>query len=111
MIVQSSVAAVKVLNHDRNKKIAPRVRAMPVCGTQGGHGMAVMTYGARVRMLRERVGLTQEQLSEALGVTRGMIANVECGNRRFGREAEKVLVDLGGCNREFIADAPLKAAP
>lgn len=71
--------------------------------------MAVHTYGARVRMLRERARLTQHQIAEAVGLTRGMVAMVESGRTRFGRSAESAFVGLVGCSREFIADAPLKA--
>lgn len=70
----------------------------------------VETYGQRVRAIRSRLGMTQKQLGEALGRTRGMVASVEIGAVRFGRDTERKLAQLAIVPRDYLTDAPLKAA-
>lgn len=55
--------------------------------------------------------MTQKQLGEALGRTRGMVASVEIGAVRFGRDTERKLAQLAIVPRDYLTDAPLKAAP
>lgn len=43
------------------------------------------SLGARIRLIREAIGMTQEELSRKLpkGVTRASLANIETGRQRF----------------------------
>lgn len=47
-----------------------------------------MTVGERIRALREAKGLTQQILGERVGVSRGMIAQIE-------RDTKQVTIPLG----------------
>ncbi len=42
-----------------------------------------VALGARVRLLRETLGLTQDDLAVRVGLTRASIANIEIGRQRF----------------------------
>jgi len=59
-----------------------------------------MKFKQKLRLMRERVGVSQEKLAEAVGVTRGSIANYEGGvsypkNREvYTRLAEYFDVDI-----------------
>jgi transcriptional regulator with XRE-family HTH domain len=72
--------------------------------------MAAETYGQRVRMLRDRLKMSQREVADIIGCTRSMVASVEGERWRFGRSVEPKFVRLAGVGREFIADAPLKSA-
>jgi len=39
--------------------------------------------GARIRMIREAIGMTQEELAKRVGYVRPSIANVETGKQRL----------------------------
>lgn len=39
--------------------------------------------GARVRLIRETLGLSQDDLSKRVGLNRASIANIEIGRQRF----------------------------
>lgn len=52
--------------------------------------------GARVRMIRETLGLQQEELAKRTGLTRGSIANIETGRQRLLLQTvEKLARGLG----------------
>lgn len=111
MRMQVTLAVVKNKSAWSRKIACPSKTRRGTVWSTRRPSMAVQTYGARVKMLRERAKLTQDDLAKAVGLSRGMVAMVEGGRARFGREAESSFVGLVGCSREFIADAPLKAAP
>ena len=41
-----------------------------------------LLFGARVRQLREVLGMTQDDLRRKIGLTRASIANIEAGKQR-----------------------------
>jgi transcriptional regulator with XRE-family HTH domain len=42
-----------------------------------------IAVGARVRLIRETLGMQQEELAKRVGVTRSSIANIEIGRQRM----------------------------
>jgi transcriptional regulator with XRE-family HTH domain len=52
---------------------------------------APTTIADEFKALRPRLGLTQQHLGEALGVTRNHVARIECGIRNPGRPLELLL--------------------
>lgn len=60
-------------------------------------------FGKRLKFLRERKGLTQEQLAEAIGRTHSTVAKMEQGLHapRF-LLFEKIIVVLGAHPKEFF---------
>lgn len=42
-----------------------------------------IALGARVRLIRETLGLSQDDLSKRVGLKRASIANIEVGRQRF----------------------------
>ena len=53
--------------------------ASPIAGAQSK--IAIPESGKRIKALRKKHGLTQEQLAEQLGVAANTIARIETGNR------------------------------
>lgn len=63
--------------------------------------------GLRVAQARQRAGLTQVELSQAIGVNRSVLAKMESGNRRLtALELSQVAEALGERVEWFIEDAP-----
>lgn len=62
------------------------------------------TIGKRVRLRRERLGLTQEQLADHVGLTRTSISNIEQGR-------QKILVHMLYNLAEALAVAPEALLP
>lgn len=53
-------------------------------------------FGKRVRSLRERTGLSQEQLAEKAGIHRTYLGGVERGERNLGlKNVFRIAVALG----------------
>ena len=64
----------------------------------------VSRVGRRVRLLRERRGLTQEELAERSGVSRSLIANLETGaNRGLQIENAIKIADALGVSLDLLA--------
>lgn len=42
-----------------------------------------VAFGARVRLMRETLGLQQEELAKRVGLKRASIANIELGRQRL----------------------------
>ena len=49
-------------------------------GIENQAAVAITNLGPNIREAREKMGLTQQELCESLGVTRGQVANIELGN-------------------------------
>lgn len=86
---------------------------MPFAGTITD----VNTLGERVRIARERRGLTQQELATRAGCSQGAIGNVETGERQSLRNLVKVaralrvstdwLYDRHGPEPDWESDAPV----
>ncbi|MBS6510397.1 MAG: helix-turn-helix transcriptional regulator [Clostridiales bacterium] len=50
-----------------------------------------MEIGKRIAVLREKAGLSQRQLAEALGVTQGMIGQIERGTKGVSLQLGKAM--------------------
>ena len=61
-------------------------------------------YPRFYKLLRERAGLTQEELAEALKISRSKMNKVESGLSRLDPDEEARLLELSGCNREESAE-------
>lgn len=63
--------------------------------------------GLRVAQARQRAGLTQAELSQAIGVNRSVLAKMESGSRRLtALELSQVAEALGERIEWFVEDAP-----
>lgn len=90
------------------------------CGTAGRRGpgkerpAAWSAYGKLVRLVRERAGLTQQALADAIGYSMEQVASVEQGRRPakavFTEVAERVL-DAGGALRVLQPDVDRAKLP
>lgn len=70
-----------------------------------GEGLA---EGNLIRSLRERVGLTQEELAQALGITVGTVSRWEKGRFRPSRLARTLILSFA---RSHNVALDLKPAP
>ncbi|MGA5342204.1 helix-turn-helix domain-containing protein [Streptomyces griseoincarnatus] len=90
------------------------------CGTAGRcrpdqeRPAAWSAYGKLVRLFRERAGLTQQALADAIGYSMEQVASVEQGRRPakavFTEAAERVL-DAGGALRVLQPDVDRAKLP
>jgi len=69
-----------------------------------------MTVGERVRTLREAQGLTQQALSDEVGVSRVMIAQIERGAKAPSLPLALELARALGCTLEELAGMAEKYA-
>jgi transcriptional regulator with XRE-family HTH domain len=70
-----------------------------------------MTYGERLRQLRERSGQTQEQLAEQSGVPLWTLRGYEQGRREPGWKAALALAAALGVKAEAFADCTSATPP
>ena len=64
--------------------------------------MEAENYGALVKNLRIKNGLTQNQVAEALGVTPGYISNVENNRTAMSLRMLIYYAKLTGCSLDFL---------
>ena len=60
--------------------------------------MVIKTLGNRIRLVREKAKLSQEELAEKLGVTQTTITRYENGHRLPCADFLESLVKLSGCD-------------
>lgn len=60
--------------------ISARVQCLPMAGVAAAEAI-YRAFGTRVRAHRERLELTQLELSQRIGLTRGSVANIEAGRQ------------------------------
>lgn len=66
-------------------------------------------FGARVRVLRERMGLSQEALADHSGLHRTYVGSVERGERNISLANIHRLADaLGVAPSELLSEAPCR---
>jgi len=64
-----------------------------------------LLYGEAIRNLRERLGLSQREFAQRLGIHKQMVSDVERGKqKRFNPEVERKIRDLFGFDPSLIPD-------
>lgn len=64
--------------------------------------MSSENYGALVKSLRQKMGLTQNQVAESLGVTAGYISNVENNRTAMSLRILTYYARLIGCSLDAL---------
>lgn len=64
--------------------------------------MSSKNYGALVKSLRQKMGLTQNQVAESLGVTPGYISNVENNRTAMSLRILTYYARLIGCSLDAL---------
>ena len=64
--------------------------------------MSSENYGALVKSLRQKMGLTQNQVAESLGVTPGYISNVENNSTAMSLRILTYYARLIGCSLDAL---------
>ena len=64
-----------------------------------------MDNNNRIKSLRKRAGLTQEQIGEFLKVDQSMIAKIESGDRKLTTVQLSKLANLFACTEEYLLGA------
>ena len=64
--------------------------------------MSSENYGALVKSLRQKMGLTQNQVAESLGVTPGYISNVENNRTTMSLRILTYYARLIGCSLDAL---------
>lgn len=64
----------------------------------------IRTNGQKIRVARERKGLTLAQLAEQIGKTAPYISDIERGNRRGSYETLKRIAEVLGLNVDEIRE-------
>ena len=64
--------------------------------------MSSENYGALVKSLRQKMGLTQNQVAESLGVTPGYISNVENNRTAMSLRILTYYASLIGCSLDAL---------
>lgn len=64
----------------------------------------IMTQGDRVRMVRQHMGMGQNEFAKALGVTRNYVSYVETGKRNLSEAALNWVGTLSGANIAWLRD-------
>lgn len=64
--------------------------------------MSSENYGALVKSLRQKMGLTQNQVAESLGVTPGYISNVENNRTAMSLHILTYYARLIGCSLDAL---------
>lgn len=61
-----------------------------------------LEIGARIRKQRERIGLTQEQLGEACGLSCSFVGHIERGSRKLSVESLCNLASVLGTSVDYL---------
>lgn len=64
-----------------------------------------------LRMLRERMGITQSEAARRMGIVRTTYSNYEAGNREPDNETLKKIADFYGVSVDFLLGAEEKKKP
>jgi transcriptional regulator with XRE-family HTH domain len=63
-------------------------------------------FAARLRVVREQAGLTQQALADAAGLSQVHVARLETGTRQPGWETVQALADALGVSTEDLRSRP-----
>ncbi len=66
-------------------------------------------YPKVYRQLRERAGLTQEELADELGISRFTVNKVESGRAHLTAQQEQTLLELAQCTKEEAGELMCEA--
>ena len=69
---------------------------------KGLYHMNSENYGTHIKHIRQKMGLTQNQVAEALGVTPGYISNVENNRTAMSLRILTYYAKLCGCSLGFL---------
>lgn len=69
---------------------------------KGLYHMNSENYGAHIKHIRQKMGLTQNQVAEALGVTPGYISNVENNRTAMSLRILTYYAKLCGCSLDSL---------
>ena len=61
-----------------------------------------MTTGDRIREIREKRGMTQEQLAKAADISKGFLSDVENNKRNIGSQGILRLANILGASVDFL---------
>ena len=68
--------------------------------------------GRGVRLLREKINLTQQQIADYLGISQSAVARIEIGERPISiSHLEKLAMLTDGSIKEFSKDSPVFRIP
>jgi len=72
-------------------------------------GTALMaTTGERIKQIREKKGLTQDQLAEAAGISKGFLSDVENNNKNISSQALLRVANALGTSVDFLLQGATK---
>lgn len=71
--------------------------------------MNYQDFGLRVRALRRQMGLTQEELSEQVGISASFMGHIERGTRVASLETLVALCNTLNVNPEYLLQASLSS--
>ena len=60
------------------------------------------TFASRLKMLRERVGITQQELADALGLALSTVGMYESGARKPSRESGESMADFFNVDTDYL---------
>jgi transcriptional regulator with XRE-family HTH domain len=66
------------------------------------------TTGERIRQIREKRGLTQDQLSEAAGISKGFLSDVENNNKNISSQALLRIANALGASVDYLLQGAVK---
>ncbi|MGD0452094.1 MAG: helix-turn-helix transcriptional regulator [Solirubrobacteraceae bacterium] len=72
--------------------------------------MDAISLGRGLRLLRERAGLSQERLAEAIGSNAASLSRIEAGSRDVLWSSVTRVLDALGADLHYLADAIDEAA-
>lgn len=78
----------------------------PVCKGAGRIMPDALSIGARFRIEREKLNLTQAEMSVKVQIGRAQLANIEGDRSNPGLEVLVRLAKLSGCSTDYLLGVP-----
>jgi len=66
------------------------------------------TTGERIRQIREKRGMTQDQLSEAAGISKGFLSDVENNNKNISSQALLRIANALGASVDYLLQGAVR---
>ena len=67
-----------------------------------------MTFGERIRMLREKAEMNQTQLGKAVNMTQRRISYIECDKYEPSMDDIRAFCQFFGVSADYLLDIPVK---